>query len=115
MLRGENISLVFRRKLFALVEGHLERGIVRLQDDIRSDDLIFQFGMFALVPRILMATHIPPRPAVKTPILYVCNVVGNQIVSEAVAFIDGAPQFASLRIYCKPDRVTNSVGVDSHV
>ena len=37
--------------------------------------------MLALVPRILMRTHVPPRPTIEASGLDVRNVVGNQIVA----------------------------------
>ena len=49
------MSLVFLRKLLALVEGHLQRGVVGLQQHVRHDTLSLQFGVLAGVARVLVA------------------------------------------------------------
>src|SRR6266700_6332197 len=41
MLGGENIALVFRRELLAVVKSHFQRGIVRMKYHVRSDDFVF--------------------------------------------------------------------------
>src|SRR5580698_9603845 len=65
--------------------------------------------MLALVARILMRTHVPPRPAVETPVLDVGDVVGDQVVAEIVALVGGAPQLAGLRIQRDAYRIANAV------
>src|ERR1700722_2748835 len=70
--------------------------------------------MLTLVPRILMSTHVPPGPAIKAAFLHMRNVVGDQVVTQAVALIDRRPQFASLWIDCESHRVANPGGVDAH-
>ena len=114
MLGREKISLIFRRKLFAIVESNSERCVVRVQQDVGRDDLVLEFGMLALVPGILMAAHVPPGPAVEAALLHMGDVVGNQVVAQSVAFVDRAPQLAGLRIRRKPHAVANAVGVNLH-
>src|SRR4029077_8877771 len=41
VLRGENIAAVLVWKVFAIVESHLQRSVVRMNDDVRRDDLAF--------------------------------------------------------------------------
>src|SRR5262249_1624175 len=45
MLGREDIAAIFFRELLAVVESHLQRCVVRLQQDIRRDDLALQFRM----------------------------------------------------------------------
>src|SRR5580704_17176895 len=42
---SEDVALVFRRELFAVVESQFERRIVGIEDYIRRNDLVFQLGM----------------------------------------------------------------------
>src|SRR6267378_7286089 len=98
MLGSENIAMVFRRKLLAVIESNPQRGVVRMKDHIRRDDLVLQFRMLALMPRVLVSAHVPPGPAIKTALLHVGDIVRNQIVPQRVAFVDRTPQLASLRI-----------------
>src|ERR1700733_15958188 len=68
--------------------------------------------MFAFMPRILMAAHIPPGPAVESAFLHMRDVVGNQVVAQTIALIYRAPQLAGLGI----DRnsasgIANAIGI----
>src|SRR5271167_357194 len=81
MFSSENIALVFLWELFAVIKRQFQRRVVRMKDDIRRNDFVFQLGMFAFVARVLMAAHIPPGPTVKTAVLHVGDIVGNQIVT----------------------------------
>src|ERR1017187_4067418 len=85
-----------------------------MKDHIRRDDFVFQFGMLALVSRVLVATHIPPRPAEKSSLLYMGDVVGDQIVSQSVAFVYRTPQLVRFGIDCHSHTIANAVGVNSH-
>ena len=46
--------------------------------------------------RILVAAHVPPRPAIKAALLYMRDVVRHEIVAQAVALVHRAPQFAGV-------------------
>src|SRR2546430_1950146 len=87
VLSSKNFALVFRGELFAIIKGQLKRRVMRMHQDVRSDDFVLQLRMFAFVPRILMTTHVPPWPTVKAAFLDVCDVVRNQVVSQAIAFV----------------------------
>src|SRR5271168_1245053 len=87
VLGGENVSLVLCRELLAFIEGKLQGGVMGLQQDIRDDGFVLQFGMLALKPRIPMPADVPPGPAVESAFLNVRDVVGDQIVAERVALI----------------------------
>ncbi len=78
----------------ALIELHLERSEVGIEQDVGDDDLGLQLGMFAHLPRVLNAAHVVPGPAVEAALLHVGDVVGNQVVAQGIPFIGGAPQFA---------------------
>src|SRR5580704_14522737 len=112
---GEDIAAILGRKLRAFIEGHFERSVVGLEEDIRNDHLVFQFGVLALVAWILMGADVPPRPAVEAAVLNVGDVVGDEIVSQAVAFVDGAPKLVGLGIDGQAaSGVADSVGIDAH-
>src|SRR5580704_2558774 len=108
MLGCEDVSFILRRELVAVVEGHLQRCIVRLQYDIRSDDLVLQVRPFPHQPRILMTAHVPPRPSVESPRLHMRNVVRNQVVAQAISLVDRAPKLTGLRVDRKPNWIANS-------
>ena len=57
---------------------------MRLQQHIGHNGFLFQFGMFALQARVLIATDVVIRPSIESPGLYVGNVIGHQIVSQGV-------------------------------
>src|SRR5579859_4266295 len=82
---GENIAAIFRGKLSAFIEGQLERSVVGLEENVGDDCLVFQFRMLAVVPRILMAADVPPGPAIEASFLDMSNVIGDEIVAQAVA------------------------------
>src|ERR1700720_2072901 len=112
---GKDIAAIFGGKLGAFIEGDFEGSIVGLEKDIGDNRLVFQFRMPAVVTRILMTADVPPRPAVETSVLDMGDVVGDEVVSQAVAFVDGAPQFVGFGIDGKAAaRVADSVGVDAY-
>ena len=41
MFGSEDVALVFRRELLAIIESQFERSIVRMKDYIRRDDFVF--------------------------------------------------------------------------
>ena len=81
MLGRKKVPLIFRWELFAIIEGDSDLCIVRIQDDVRSDDLVFKFGVLAVVSGILMSAHIPPGPAEEATLLHMGDVIGNQVVA----------------------------------
>src|SRR6266446_5799485 len=102
MLGSENISLVFRRKLLAVIESNPQRGVVWMKDHIRRDDFVLQFGVLAVMSRVLVSAHVPPGPAVKAALLHMGNVIRNQIVPQRVAFVHRTPQHALLSLHPPP-------------
>src|ERR1700722_15361372 len=88
MLGGENIARVLCGKLRPIVERHVQRSVVRLQDYIRRNDFALKVRSLPGKPRILMRSHVPPRPAIEATRLHVRNVVGDQVVTEFVALVD---------------------------
>src|SRR3569833_488851 len=44
---GETVAFVLGRELGALIEEHLERRHVRVHEDVRGDELRYQFGVLA--------------------------------------------------------------------
>ena len=61
--------------------------------------------MFAGKTGILIAADVEPRPSIEATSLDVSDVIGDQIVSQPVAFIHGAPELAGCRI----DGETNGI------
>src|SRR5882724_982989 len=92
MLSSENIARKFRWELFAIVESNSDGGIVGLQEHVRCNDLILEFRVFTREAWILVAAHVPPRPTVKAAALHMSNVVGNEIVTQSIAFVHRHPE-----------------------
>ena len=65
------------------IKRNLERSIVRLQQHIRHNRLIFQLRMLSLVPRILVRPHVPPRPAIKSAFLHMRDVIRTRLSPNA--------------------------------
>src|SRR5579864_406944 len=114
MFGGEDVAAVLFGKHLAVIKSHLQRGIVGLQDHVRSDDFVFQLRVLAGVARIVEAAHVIPRPAVEAAFLDVGNVVGNQVVAQAIALVGGAPNLAGLGMHLQPHAVADAVGIDAH-
>jgi hypothetical protein len=68
---GKDVPVIFQRKSRHTVGGgvkdHLERGRVRLQEDIRNDRLAGEIRTLAHMAGILMVPQVIPRPSVKFP------------------------------------------------
>ncbi len=108
VLGGEDVAAILRRKLACFVEEHFKRGVMRLDENIRGNYLVLQFGMLALVTRVLHASHVPPRPSVKAVGLDVRDVVGNEVVSQFVALIHRAPELSAAGMDGDADGVANA-------
>ncbi len=74
--------------------------------------LRLQLGVLADVARVLVAAHVPPRPAVEAAFLHVGDVVGDEVVAEAIALIGRAPQLAGDGVDGFADAVADAPGVD---
>src|SRR6266496_3234935 len=72
--------------------------------------------MLALMPRVLVRSHVPPGPAVESAFLHVGDVVGNQVVAQRVALVDGTPQLAGLGMDGNSTtRVADAIGKYLHI
>src|SRR6266404_1563754 len=85
-----------------------------MQNHIWRDDFVFQFRMLARVSRVLVAAHVPPRPAVETAFLNVGDVVWNEIVSQRIPLVHRTPQLTGLRVDRQAYTIADAVGVNSH-
>src|ERR1700745_1022801 len=112
MLSGKRVAFVLRRELRALVKGHLKRGEMRLDQGVRCNDPVFLFRMAALMPRVLCASHVVPRPAVEAALLDMGDVVRNEIVAKSVPLIGRAPQLSGCRIDGLAHAVADAIRVD---
>src|SRR3982751_173018 len=69
--------------------------------------------MLPRVPRVLVRANVVPRPTVKSPLLDPRYVIGHKVVTEAVALVYRAPQFARLRVDRDADGVADAGGVNA--
>src|SRR5580704_17145705 len=89
---------------------------MRLQQYVWNNNLISQLWMLALMARILMAADVPPGPAIEAAYLHVGDVVGHEVVSQAVALIDRAPQLTGLGIERQPAScIADPIRVHAHL
>ena len=83
---------------------------------VGNNGFVLQFWMFSFMARVLVGTDVPPGPAIEPTFLHMGNVVRNQIISERVPLVYGAPQLTGFRIKGEAtSSVANSVGIDPHV
>src|SRR5260221_12997104 len=116
VLGGKNVAAIFGGKLRALIKSELERSIVRLEENVGNDGFVFQFRMLAVVARILMGPDGPPGPTVEPAFLNVSDVVGDEIVAQTVALVDGAPEFTSFGADGQAAAgITDSVSINAHI
>src|ERR1700676_96425 len=54
--------------------------------------------MLAFMTRILRAADIPPGPAIEAALFDMGDVIGNEIIAQAVTLVDRTPQLARLGI-----------------
>src|SRR5689334_13041187 len=86
---------------------------MRLDQDVRYDDFVFQFRVLAPVTRVLVSADVIPGPAVKAALLDVGDVIGRQIIPEFVTLVDRGPELAGLRVCSNPHWVADAPGVDA--
>src|SRR4029078_12018936 len=108
VLGGEDVAVVLGGELLAVVEQHLQRGAVRLQQHVGNDGRRLQLGVLARVPRIGIAADVVPGPAVKPALLDWGDVVGDQVVAQLVALVDGHPLLARVRMHGDADGVADA-------
>ena len=84
---------------------------MRLQQHVGRYHFAFQLGMLALLPRILVAAHVEPGPAVKPARLNVRDVIRHQVIAQPVAFIYRGPQFACSGIHRDTHRIANAIRI----
>ena len=108
MFGCETVAAITGGKLFALIEQHLQRREVWIDQNVRGNDFGLQFGMFALMTRILVAAHVVPGPSVEPVFLHVSHVIRNEVVAQTVAFVGGAPKLPGGRVDGLADAVANS-------
>ena len=87
----EGAALVFGGELLTGVEEEVEHGDVGAQLDVSGDGFGDEFGVLALVARVFVRAGVGERPAVEGALLDVGEVVGDQVVAEFVALLDGRP------------------------
>src|SRR6266446_2174804 len=81
-----------------------------LDEHVGYGDLMLEIGPLACMPGVLIAADIEPRPSIERIFADPRDVVGHQIVAEAVALVGGAPRRAALRLDCEADAIADSRG-----
>src|SRR6202035_4072564 len=71
--------------------------------------------MLADVTGVLVPAHVPTGPAVKAALADRRDVIRHEVVAEAIAFIDGAPQSTGARINGQTRWVSDSGRINAHV
>ena len=85
-----------------------------MEDYVGRDDFVLQLGMLPFVTRILVFAHVPPGPAVEAALLHMSDVVGHQVVTQPIAFIDGTPQLTCFWLDCQANAIPDAIGVHVH-
>ena len=79
-----------------------------LEGDVRIDRLSGKVRPLARVPGILVVAHVEPRPAVVTAFAHAGDIVGDQVVAQAVALVRRGPDLARGRIHRETHRVADA-------
>ena len=79
-----------------------------LEEDVGVDEFGLQLGVGAGVAGILVAADVPPGPAVEAAGFDGGDVVGDEVVAECVALVDGAPEFAGDGVDGEADGVADA-------
>src|SRR5215469_6240273 len=69
--------------------------------------------MLTVVTRILMTTHVPPRPTIEAARLHMGDVIRNQVVPQSIPFIDRTPQL-SARVDGQSHSIADSISKYAH-
>ena len=93
------------------VEGHLEGGGVGLDEDVGWGDVGGEVGAFAGVAGVFVGAEVEPGPAVEGVFADAGDVVGGEVVAEAVAFVGGAPEVVGEGVGGHADAVAQAGGV----
>src|SRR4029079_5430724 len=88
------------------------RGRVRLYQHVGNRHLVLEVGPRAGMARVFVAADIEPRPAEEGALHHAGDVVGHEVVAEAVAFVGRAPPQAGLRLDREADAIADASGVD---
>src|ERR1700722_1250320 len=62
--------------------------------------------------RILVPTHVVPRPAIVAVLFHAGDVVRHEVVAKVVALVDGAPELARRGVDSLADAVADAVSID---
>src|SRR5205085_1064078 len=110
VLGGKDAAAVFGREPVAGIDRELQRGRMRLEQDVGNDDLVLEVGPLALVARVFVRADVIPGPAVEAAFAHARDVVGRQIVAEPVALVGRAPQVAGGRMHREAGAVADASG-----
>src|SRR5216684_1395434 len=69
--------------------------------------------MLPLMARIVISSDVVPGPSIEAPFLDVGDVIRRQIVPELVAFVDGSPQLAGLRVNRNAHRIADAARINA--
>src|SRR6266702_7087475 len=108
VLGGEDAALVFGRELVAGVDHHPERGRMRLDQNVGHSDLVLEVGPRSPVARVLVGADVIPGPAVEGAFAHAGDVVGREIIAEAIALVGRAPKLAGHRVHRHADAIADA-------
>src|ERR1700683_2033163 len=78
-----------------------------LEEQVRNSDLVFEIGTLATMTWILVGADVIPGPSVERAVAHAGDVVGRNVVPEAVALVGRAPHRAVNGFNRHADAVAN--------
>src|ERR1700690_2989893 len=113
MLGRERVAAIPLGKLGSFVEGDAKRSGMRLNQDVGNGNLARQFRMRAGMARVLMIAEVVPRPAVKTVVFNMRDVIGGNVVAQFITLVHASPENYGQGFDGQADGVANAPGIDA--
>src|SRR6516225_8708074 len=106
--RYECIPTVFCRKLFAVVEHHVQDRRVRLEQHVWNNGRFHFFRRPMCKAKLRVGPDICIRPTVKGAFFDMSEVIGRKVVAKSVALLNPRVEFSSGWVECEGRRVAHS-------
>src|SRR5690349_3889952 len=81
---------------------------MRLRQYFRYDHPAAQISVLTRMPGIFIGTDVEPWPAIEGPVTHSGQIIGRQIVAQAVALVDRTPEIAGAGLHCHGDAVAKT-------
>src|SRR5262249_46273771 len=81
---------------------------MRLHQYIRYQHPAAQSRLLTRMAGIFIGTDVEPWPAIEGPVAHSGQIIGRQIVAEAVALVDRTPEVTGARLHCHTDAVAKT-------